>query len=196
MTSRSNKEKMLAGERYNCLDLDLIAERERVQDLTRRFNQAAAASDRYALLRALIGQIGPSALIEPPFSCTYGQHIALGEHVYLNSGCTILDNNRVSIGDHTMIGPAVQIYTAAHPLAAAPRIQGWETALPIVIGENVWIGGGAIILPGVRIGDGAVIGAGAVVTHDVAANMLAVGNPARVIKAIDQERWEAEEPVR
>ncbi len=185
MPTRSEKERMLAGERYNCLDPALIAERQRAKARVRRFNMAEDEDEQRALLRSLVGSIGPHSLIEPPFTCTYGQQISLGDYVYINSGCVIIDNSRVAIGDHTMIGPAVQIYTAAHPLEAAPRAQGWETALAIGIGANVWIGGGAIILPGVQIGPGAVVGAGAVVTRNVAASTVVAGNPARVIKVIE-----------
>jgi maltose O-acetyltransferase len=135
----------------------------------------------------LLGYIGQNSIIEPPFYCSYGQNIQIGDHVYLNFLCTIFDNNEVHIGHHVMIGPAVQIYTAAHPLQAEARIQGWEVARPIVIEDNVWLGGAAILLPGVRIGRHAVVGAGAVVTRDVPANTVVAGNPARVIREIDQQ---------
>jgi len=135
----------------------------------------------------LLGDIGQESIIEPPFYCSYGENIYIGDHVYLNVLCTILDCNEVHIGNHVMIGPLVQIYTAAHDLQAESRIQGWETAKPIVIEDNVWIGGGAILLPGVRIGRNAVVGAGAVVRQRVPANALVVGNPAAVIRKIPQE---------
>lgn len=186
MPSRSEKEKMLAGERYNCLDADLDAERQEVKGLLRRYNLAEAASERQAILQQMLGRIGQDLIIEPPFYCVYGQNITIGDHVYLNTLCTILDCNRVHIGNHVMIGPHVQIYTPAHDLQAEARIQGWEVAKPIVIEDNVWIGGGAILLPGVTIGRNAVVGAGAVVTRNVPANTVVAGNPARVLREVEQ----------
>ena len=186
MPVKTNKEKMLAGERYNCLDPDLDVERQAIKKALRLFNQVETLSERQAILQNIFGKFGQNSLIEPPFHCVYGQNIEIGENVYLNFQCVILDCNKVRIGDHTMIGPNVQIYTAAHDLQAETRIQGWEVAKPITIAERVWIGGGAILLPGVSIGRNAVVGAGAVVTHDVPANTIVVGNPARVIREIKQ----------
>jgi maltose O-acetyltransferase len=177
---------MLAGEAYNCLDPGLEAERQEVKEVLRRYNLIEAASERQTILQQMLGAIGQDSIIEPPFYCVYGQNIHLGDHVYLNVQCTILDCNEVHIGHHVMIGPNVQIYTAAHDLRAAARIQGWEVAKSIVIEDNVWIGGGAILLPGVRIGRNAVVGAGAVVTRSVPANTVVAGNPARVLRAIEQ----------
>jgi len=177
---------MLAGESYNCLDPDLVAERQRVKELLRLHNLTEVVPERQAILQRLLGQIGQNSIIEPPFYCVYGQNIHIGDHVYLNFLCTILDCNEVHIGHHVMIGPGVQIYTAAHLLQAEPRIQGWEVAKPIVIEDNVWVGGGAILLPGVRIGRNAVVGAGAVVSRGVPANTVVAGNPARVIREIEQ----------
>ena len=165
MPLRTEKEKMLAGESYNCLDPDLEAERQRAKELLRLYNLTETVPERQAILQQLLGQIGQDSIIEPPFYCVYGQNIHIGDHVFLNFLCTILDCNGVHIGHHVMIGPGVQIYTAAHPLQAEARIQGWEVAKPIVIEDNVWIGGGAILLPGVRIGRNAVVGAGAVVSR-------------------------------
>jgi maltose O-acetyltransferase len=187
MPLRTEKEKMLAGEIYNGLDPDLDAERQRAQELLRLYNLTATMPERQTILRQLLGHIGQNSIIEPPFHCSYGQHIHIGDRVYLNFMCTIFDNNEVHIGNHVMIGPVVQIYTAAHPVEAEPRIQGFEEAKPIVIEDNVWLGGGAIILPGVRIGRNAVVGAGAVVPRDVPANTVVVGNPARVVREIEQE---------
>jgi maltose O-acetyltransferase len=187
MPLRTEREKMLAGESYNCLDPDLEDERQKAEELLRRYNLTEAEPERQTILQQLLGQIGQNSIIEPPFYCTYGQNIYLGDHVYLNVLCTILDCNEVHIGQHVMIGPAVQIYTAAHVLQAEARIQGWEVAKPIVIEDNVWLGGGAIILPGVRIGRNAVVGAGAVVPRSVPANTVVAGNPARVIREIEQE---------
>ena len=186
MPIKTEKEKMLAGECYNCLDPDLIAERQKIQELLRLYNLSKAGPERQAILRQLIGQIGPNSIIEPPFYCVYGQNIHIGDYVYLNYLCIILDSNIVHIGDHVMIGPNVQIYASAHMLQAEARNQGLEVAKPIVIEDNVWIGGGAILLPGVRIGRNAVVGAGAVVSRSVPANTVVVGNPARVIRAIEQ----------
>jgi maltose O-acetyltransferase len=185
MSLKTEKEKMLAGESYNCLDPDLDAERHKAKELLLRYNRSESAAERQAILRQLLGQIGQNCIIEPPFYCSYGQNIHLGDHVYLNVLCTILDCNEVRIGSHVMIGPAVQIYTAAHDLQAEARIQGWEIAKPIVIEDNVWLGGGAILLPGVRIGLNAVVGAGAVVSQDVPANTVVAGNPARVIRELE-----------
>jgi maltose O-acetyltransferase len=187
MPPRTEREKMLAGETYNCLDANLEAERKRTKELLRLYNSTEAAPERQTILHRLLGQIGQNSIIEPPFFCSYGQNIYLGDHVFLNISCTILDCNEVRIGHHVMLGPAVQIYTAAHDLRAEARIQGWEVAKPIVIEDNVWIGGGAILLPGVRIGRNAVVGAGSVVSRSVPANTAVAGNPARVIREIEQE---------
>ena len=187
MPAKTEKEKMLAGESYNCLDPDLEAERQRARELLRLFNLSEAATERQAILQKLLGQLGRNSMIEPPFYCSYGRNIHLGDHVYLNVLCTILDCNEVRIGDHVMLGPAVQIYTAAHDLQAEARIQGLEVAQPIVIEDNVWLGGSAILLPGVRIGRNVVVGAGAVVSRNVPANTIVAGNPARVIGEIECE---------
>ena len=140
MLIRTEKEKMLSGESYNCLNPDLEAERQKAKELLGIYNMASAAPERQTVLQQLLGQIGQNSIIEPPFYCSYGQNIYIGDHVYLNVLCTILDCNEVHIGHHVMIGPGVQIYTAAHPLQAETRIQGWEVARPIVIEDNVWLG--------------------------------------------------------
>jgi len=186
MPPRTEREKMLAGERYNCLHPNLEAERQNTKRLLRLYNRTETGPERQTLLQGLLGHIGQNSMIEPPFYCVYGQNIHIGDHVYLNLLCTILDCNEVRIGHHVMIGPNVQIYTAAHDLRAETRIQGWEVAKPIVIEDNVWIGGGAILLPGVRVGRNAVVGAGAVVSRNVRANTVVAGNPARVIREIEQ----------
>jgi maltose O-acetyltransferase len=186
MDSRTEKETMLAGERYNCLDPDLEADRQRARELLRLYNRSEAAPERQAILEQLLGHVGENSIIEPPFYCSYGQNIHLGDQVFLNVLCTILDCNEVRIGNHVMIGPGVQIYTAAHDLQAEARNQGWEVAEPIVIEDNVWLGGSAILRPGVRVGRNAVVGAGAVVSRDVPANTVVAGNPARVIRDIEQ----------
>ena len=186
MLVRTEKEKMLAGESYNILDPDLEFARQKTKELLRQYNRTETEFERQTLLPQLIGKIGQNSLIEPPFYCSYGQNTYIGDHVYLNFMCTIIDNNEVHIGNHVMVGPAVQIYTAAHPIQVDARIRGLEVAKPIVIEDNVWIGGGAILLPGVRIGRNAVVGAGAVVTKSVPANTVVAGNPARVIREIEQ----------
>jgi maltose O-acetyltransferase len=187
MPPRTEREKMLAGESYNCLDPDLEAERQKIKGLLRLYNLTEAGPERQTMLQQLLGHIGQNSFIEPPFYCIYGQNIYIGDHVYLNLLCTILDCNQVHIGHHVMIGPGVQIYTAAHDLQAESRNQGWEVATPIMIEDNVWIGGSAILLPGVSIGRNAVVGAGAVVTRSVPANTVVAGNPARVIREIEQQ---------
>ena len=186
MPARTEKEKMLAGEKYNCLDPELEVIRQETRRLLRLYNLTEAAAERQTILHRLLGQIGQNSIIEPPFYCSYGQNIYLGDHVFLNVLCTILDGNEVHIGHHVMIGPGVQIYTAAHLLQAEARNQGWEVAKPIVIEDNVWLGGGVILLPGVRIGRNAVVGAGAVVPRSVPPNTVVAGNPARVIREIEQ----------
>jgi maltose O-acetyltransferase len=186
MSQRTEKEKMLGGETYNCIDPGLISIRQKAKELFGRFNQTEDIPERQAILQQLFGKFGENSIVEPPFYCSYGQNTYVGDHVYLNFMCTILDNNEVQIGDHVMIGPVVQIYTAAHLLKAEPRVQGLEVAKPIVIEDNVWIGGGAILLPGVKIGRNAVVGAGAVVTRSVPQNTVVAGNPAKVIREIEQ----------
>jgi maltose O-acetyltransferase len=187
MSTRTEKEKMLAGESYNMLDADLQVERKKAKDLMLRYNQTETEAERQTILQQMLGEIGQNTLIWPPFYCSYGKNTYLGDHVFFNYMCTILDNNEVRIGNHVMVGPVVQIYTAAHDLQAEARNQGIEVAKPIEIEDNVWIGGGAILLPGVKIGRNAVVGAGAVVSKDVPPNAVVGGNPARVIKVIKQE---------
>lgn len=182
----TQREKMLAGERYDAQDPDLVAGRDRARKLCFEFNGSDADLDdpqRRRLLQQLLGAGGDTAIITPPFFCDYGTQIELGEKVYFNFNCVVLDVCRVRIGDFTLIGPAVQIYTPLHPMAAEPRRRE-EFGAPVEIGRDVWIGGGAIILPGVRIGDRAVIGAGSVVTRDVPPDVFAAGNPCRVIRPI------------
>jgi len=186
MLARTEREKMLAGETYNCLDAGLEADRQAAKALLRRFNASEDASERRAILGQLLGHVGEGSVVEPPFYCAYGRNTHLGDHVFLNVLCTILDGAEVRIGNHVMVGPGVQLYTAAHHLQAGPRNRGLEVARPIVIEDDVWIGGAAIVLPGVRVGRGAVVGAGAVVTHDVPADTVVAGNPARVIREIEQ----------
>ena len=179
----SEKDAMLAGELFSPADPELAADRLRARRLQRLYNTSADddMSARLALLRELFAAVGDDrAYIEPPFFCDYGYNIDLGDNVYFNFNCVILDVVAVAIGAKTQIGPGVQILAADHPRDAAERAGGLEFGRPISIGANVWIGGGAIILPGVRIGDDALVGAGAVVTRDVPPGATVVGNPARV----------------
>ncbi len=179
---RSEKSKMLAGELYDASDAELQADLDANAAWLARYNATLAmpAAQRHALLAEHLGGAGPGCVIRPPFHCDYGFNIRLGAGVFLNFNCVILDVVAVTIGDKTQIGPGVQILTADHPRDSGQRRTGLEFGRPIAIGSNVWIGGGALILPGVRIGDDAVIGAGAVVTRDVPAGATAVGNPARL----------------
>jgi maltose O-acetyltransferase len=181
MITRTEKDKMLAGEIYNADAPELQAEMAITCAWIARYNAAlgASASDLRELLLERLATVGECAMIRPPFYCDHGFNISLGAGVFLNFNCVILDVVEVTIGDKTQIGPGVQILTADHPRDAAKRASGLEFGRPIRIGCNVWIGGGAIILPGVTIGDNAVIGAGSVVTRDVPAGVTAFGNPAR-----------------
>ena len=182
MIEMSEKQKMLAGLPYRANDPELVADRLAAEEWMQRFNNSLAPSlaEREALLRERLAEVGQGATIRPPFHCDYGFNIRLGAGVFLNMNCVILDVVEVSIGDDTQIGPAVQILAADHPRDAAERAAGLEWGKPISIGRNVWIGGGAVILPGIAIGDGAVIGAASVVTKNVPAGATVVGNPARM----------------
>ncbi len=180
--ARTEKEKMLAGELYDAGDPELQAALAANHAWLARYNAglALSADERRGLLAERLSFVGEGATIRPPFHCDYGFNIRLGAGVFLNFNCVILDVVAVTIGDRTQIGPGVQILTADHPRDAAGRASGRECGRPIRIGRNVWIGGGAIILPGVTIGDDALVGAGSVVTRDVPAGATAMGNPARV----------------
>jgi maltose O-acetyltransferase len=186
MAARTEKEKMLAGERYNCRDPELEQLRQRMKRKLKTYNDSQPDSYRRSMLEDMLGSLGDNVVIWTPFNCIYGENIHLGNHVFLNLNCMIIDGNRVEIGDHAMLGPGVQIYTSAHELVAESRNQGWEVTKPVTIGHSVWIGGSAILLPGVKIGDRSVVGAGAVVTRDVPENVVVAGNPARIIQEIDQ----------
>jgi maltose O-acetyltransferase len=176
---RTEKEKMLAGELYCASDRELQAERAATRDWLTRYNHALSADECRALLTERLREVGEGAQIRPPFFCDYGFNIKLGADVFLNFNCVVLDVTDVVIGAATQVGPCVQIYTADHPRDAQRRKSGLEFGRRIEIGRNVWIGGGAIILPGVTIGDDAIVGAGSVVTHDVPAGATVMGNPAR-----------------
>lgn len=182
----SEKQKMLAGELYNSTGPELAGERHAAQRLLARYNATdpGDAAGRLELLRQLLGAVGEGVDIQPRFHCDYGYNIRLGRNCFINYNCVFLDCAEIAIGDDLQMAPAVQLYTAYHPLDRATRVAGWEGAKPIRIGSGVWIGGGAIVLPGVSIGDGAVIGAGSVVTRDVPSDSVAIGNPARVVRAL------------
>jgi len=178
----TEKEKMLAGELYDASDPCIRAAHQQALRWIGRYNAAASSTafERHKLLREFLGEVGEGAVIRPPFHCDYGFNIRLGAGAFLNFNCVILDVVEVSIGEKTQIGPGVQILAADHPRDPATRASGLEFGRPVRIGRNVWIGGGAIILPGVTIGDDALIGAGSVVTRDVPPGATAVGNPARL----------------
>src|SRR5829696_3655193 len=178
----SEREKMISGAPYRASDPELVAARLRAQELLARYNATSpsAAAERDAVLRELFGALGGAPTVMPRFACDYGFNIRIGNNLFVNYDCVFLDCAPIDIGDDVQIGPAVQLYTATHPLDPAERRSGIEGAKPIHIGDNVWIGGGAIVLAGVFVGSDAVIGAGSVVTRDVPAGMVVIGNPARV----------------
>jgi maltose O-acetyltransferase len=184
---RTEKDKMLAGELYDPLDPELVLARVRARDLCQDLNATREKDQdaRRLILKQLFGKGGDSVWMQPPFFCDYGSNILLGERVFFNFNCIVLDVCLVKIGDFTMFGPAVQIYTATHPMNAEQR-RKHEFAMPIEIGSDVWVGGGAIICPGVKIGSKAVIGAGSVVTRDIPDGVIAAGNPCRVIREIKE----------
>jgi maltose O-acetyltransferase len=185
---RTERDKMLAGELYDALDPDLVRDRDRARDLCQILN-ATRESDRELrrqIYLQLFGKGGDTVWMQPPFFCDYGSNIELGERVFFNFNCVVLDVCLVKIGDFTLFGPAVQILTPMHPLEAGLR-RKQEYAKPIEIGSDVWVGGGALILPGVRIGSKTVIGAGSVVTRDVPDGVFAAGNPCRVIRDITEQ---------
>lgn len=179
--AQTEKQKMLAGEFYTAADDELQAEQAAARRWMERYNRTIGLSPEQhgQLLREGLGAVGDNTVIRPPFHFDYGYNIKVGSGVFMNFNCVILDVVQVEIGDGTQIGPGVQILTADHPREPALRAQGLEFGRPIRIGKNVWIGAGALIMPGVTIGDDALIGAGSVVTRDVAPGVTVVGNPAR-----------------
>jgi maltose O-acetyltransferase len=184
---RTELEKMVAGELYDAFDAEIVRLRTLARERTQALNTAPVADEaaRRAILRQLFAKGGDTVLLEPPFQCDYGTNIHLGERVFFNFNCVVLDVCPVTIGDFTLFGPGVQILTPLHPLDAALR-RKQEYGKPITIGSDVWVGGAALILPGVRIGDRSVIGAGSVVTRDVPDGVFAAGNPCRVIRPIEE----------
>ena len=181
------RERMLAGELYQADDPRLGADMARAASLTHRLNSADPADGalRRKLFTELLGAFGADSDIRPPFRCDYGYQTFVGSRTFANFGLISLDVARVTIGDDVQIGPNVQLLTAWHPVAAGPRRDKWEAASPITIGDNVWLGGGVIVLPGVTIGANTVVGAGAVVTHGLPPDVVAVGNPARVMRQVE-----------
>lgn len=185
----NQKERMLAGLPYKPWLDGLPQERERARRLCHEYNHLPPErwGERPALLKRLLGKTGQRLTIEPDFHCDYGSNITVGEGFYANFNLVILDVAPVTVGDHVLFGPNVSLYTAGHPVHPDSRASGYEYGLPIVIGDDVWIGGSSVILPGVTIGRGAVIGAGSVVTRDIPPMVLAAGGPCRVIRPITEE---------
>lgn len=183
---RTQYERMLAGDQYQCEDRQLTEKLDRAARLSAEFN--ALAGDDHAgrdrILRELLGSVGTGTVIRPPLRCDYGFQTHIGARTFANWGLIALDVGRITIGDDVQIGPNVQLLTATHPLEPEPRRAKWEGSQPITIGNNVWLGGGVIVCPGVSIGENTVVGAGAVVVRDLPANVVAVGNPARVIRQL------------
>ena len=177
---------MLRGELYLADDPELAADSARAQALLERYNATTHAeqAERDRLLRELLGEVGEGVVVKPPFRCDYGLHVAIGARTFVNYGCVMLDVVPIRIGAACQIATNVQLLAATHPLDPAPRRDGWEYGEPIAIGDNVWLGGGVIVCPGVTIGDETVVGAGAVVTRDLPARVVAVGNPARVLREL------------
>ncbi|AZI40705.1 sugar O-acetyltransferase [Epilithonimonas vandammei] len=186
MNNLNEKQKMLSGEMYDAADGTLVKERQKCKYLCFEYNHIPPSKlkERKALIKRLFGKTEKMFHIEQPFYCDYGYNIEIGENFYTNHNVVILDCAKVTFGDNVFIAPNCGFYTAGHPLDAETRNKGLEYALPITVGDNVWIGAGCSILPGVTIGDNAVIGAGSVVVKDIPANVLAVGNPCKVIKEI------------
>jgi maltose O-acetyltransferase len=179
------KAKMLAGELYLASDPELAADHSRAQSILARFNASRADEDalRLELLTELFGHLGEGAVVKPTLRCDYGYNISIGARTFVNYDSVLLDCNRITIGEEVQIAPGVHIYTATHPIIAAIRRSGLEYALPVTIGNGVWLGGGAIVCPGVTIGENTVVGAGSVVTRTLPAGVVAAGNPCRVIRS-------------
>ena len=178
-------EKMLAGELYNASDEELFRMRVKARVWMDAYNKTPFDKDiRTPMLRELLGKMGSNIDIQPPFFCDYGCHIEVGENFFANFNCVFLDCNYIRMGDNVFLAPNVQLYAAYHPVVAAERIKGPELAAPITIGDNVWIGGGSIICAGVSIGSNTTIGAGSVVVKNIPGNVLAAGNPCKVIRQL------------
>ena len=180
------KQRMLRGELYHADDPEIQAALAQAQERMERFNATRAADPglRDSLLRELLGEVGDGVVVRPPLWIDYGSNIAIGAGTFVNYDCVLLDVAPIRIGSTCQLATRVQLLTATHPIDPEPRRLGWESAAPITIGDNVWLGGGAIVCPGVTIGDDTVVGAGAVVTRDLPAGVVAVGTPARVFREI------------
>lgn len=190
----TEKEKMLAGKLYMAFEEELVQDRKNARKLIERFNLTTSdhVEERSSLIAKLLGKHGIDTTINPPFQCDYGYNITIGDHFFANYDCIFIDVNTITIGDNVMFGPKVCLYTAGHPLDAEIRNLQLEFGYPIVIGDNVWIGGNTVVNPGVSIGDNAVIGSGSVVTKNIPSNVVAAGNPCKVIRNItdkDKEFW-------
>lgn len=183
----TEKENMLAGKLYFASDEFLFNERQRSKELIYNLNNLhpLRLKERENILRELLGKIGDNSFVELPFRCDYGYNIEIGENFYSNYNCTILDCAKVTIGDNVLFAPNVSIFTASHPIDPQSRKEGWEFAFPVSIGNNVWIGGNVVINPGVTIGDNTVIGSGSIVTKNIPENVIAVGNPCKVLREIN-----------
>lgn len=185
MRTKTEYAKMLAGELYDAGDEELFNMRINARELMAQYNQTPFDRKlRTGLLKKLLGKVGENIDIQPPFFCDYGCHIEVGKNFFANFNCVFLDCNYIRMGDNVFIGPAVQVYAAHHPVNAAERIKGPELATAITVGDNVWIGGGSIICAGVTIGSNTTIGAGSVVVKDIPANVVAAGNPCKVIREL------------
>ena len=182
----NEREKMLLGKWYDATDQELVKQRLNAKDLCFELNQIKPSNleKRNSIINKLLGYHPDNLELLSPFTCDYGNNIVLGKNVFINSNCYFMDGAKITVGDNVFIGPSCGFYTANHPLDYQTRNQGIEQALPILIGNNVWLGGNVIVLPGVEIGDGCVIGAGSVVTKDIEANSIATGVPCKVIKKI------------
>lgn len=186
MMLTGQKAKMLAGELYIANDPELHAEHLRAQEMLTSFNSIPAHEDeeRRALLIDLFARFGDGTVLKPTLRCDYGFNISVGERTFINFDCILLDCNRITIGDEVQLGPGVHIYTATHPIDAMERRSGFEYAIPVTIGDGAWLGGGAIVCPGVTIGENTVVGAGSVVTRDLPRNVVAAGKPCRVLRQL------------
>jgi acetyltransferase-like isoleucine patch superfamily enzyme len=185
----TEKEKMLSGMPYKGFDEELVKERQYAKEVLFDFNSLRPnqIEERNERMKKLFGKVSSEFFIEPPFRCDYGYNISIGDNFYSNYNCIILDCAPVTIGDNVLFGPNVSLFTAGHPVHPLPRNEGIEYAFPITIGNNVWIGGGVIVNPGITIGDNVVVGSGSVVTKDIPSNVIAVGNPCKVLKEITDE---------
>ena len=193
----TERERMLSGQLYDAGDETLTAARGRAKRLTWRYHQLDPTEwdSRTQILQELLGHLGEDSWIEPPFRCDYGTQISIGDHFFANYDCIFLDVAPITIGNRVMFGPRVCLYTAGHPLDAATRNTGLEFGKPIAIGDDVWLGGNVVVLPGVTIGAGTVVAAGSVVRRDLPPHVLAAGNPCQVLRSIteaDRLKWEAQ----